>query len=62
MQIEADLKVGPNGAVQLKESDSYSLNLAPITVQLPGGERVPFLFTIKACIYHAKPCMFQTEE
>ncbi|KAK9917716.1 hypothetical protein WJX75_007485 [Coccomyxa subellipsoidea] len=45
--IEADLKVGPNGAVQLKESDSYSLNLAPITVQLPGGERVPFLFTIK---------------
>lgn len=47
-QIEADLKVGPDGAVELKESDSYSLNLAPITVQLPGGERVPFLFTIKA--------------
>ncbi|EIE27669.1 33kDa oxygen evolving protein of photosystem II, partial [Coccomyxa subellipsoidea C-169] len=50
--IEADLKVGPNGAVVLKESDSYSLNLAPITVQLPGGERVPFLFTIKARPHH----------
>ncbi|BDA48519.1 Oxygen-evolving enhancer protein 1, chloroplastic [Coccomyxa sp. Obi] len=47
-EIEADLKVGPDGTVELKESDSYSLNLAPITVQLPGGERVPFLFTIKA--------------
>lgn len=47
VQIEADLKVNPDGTVQLKESDSFSLNLAPITVQLPGGERVPFLFTIK---------------
>ena len=38
-------KVGANGAAELKEQDG--IDYAPTTVQLPGGERVPFLFTIK---------------
>ncbi|CAL5223985.1 g6597 [Coccomyxa viridis] len=45
--ITADVKIGPGGQISFKEEDSYSLNLAPITVQVPGGQRVPFLFTIK---------------
>ncbi|CAK0738062.1 hypothetical protein CVIRNUC_000988 [Coccomyxa viridis] len=45
--ISADMDVSPGGRVSFREDDSYSLNLAPITVQVPGGERVPFLFTIK---------------
>ena len=34
-----------NGNVEFKEEDG--IDYAPVTVQLPGGERVPFLFTIK---------------
>jgi photosystem II oxygen-evolving enhancer protein 1 len=34
-----------NGNVALKEEDG--IDYAPVTVQLPGGERVPFLFTVK---------------
>lgn len=34
-----------SGNVTLKEEDG--IDYAPVTVQLPGGERVPFLFTIK---------------
>ena len=34
MQISADLDVGPGSKVSFREDDSYSLNLAPITVQV----------------------------
>ena len=34
-----------NGNVEFKEEDG--IDYAPVTVQMPGGERVPFLFTIK---------------
>lgn len=34
-----------SGNVDFKEEDG--IDYAPVTVQLPGGERVPFLFTIK---------------
>ena len=34
-----------SGNVNFKEEDG--IDYAPVTVQLPGGERVPFLFTIK---------------
>ena len=44
-QITADFKVGGNGSVEFKEEDG--IDYAPVTVQLPGGERVAFLFTIK---------------
>ncbi|GAX73492.1 hypothetical protein CEUSTIGMA_g944.t1 [Chlamydomonas eustigma] len=43
--ITADFKVGGNGSVEFKEEDG--IDYAPVTVQLPGGERVAFLFTIK---------------
>lgn len=37
--------VGSDGSVTVKEEDG--IDYAPVTVQLPGGERVPFLFTVK---------------
>lgn len=45
LQISGTVTVGPNGAFALKEEDG--LDYQATTVQLPGGERVPFLFTIK---------------
>ena len=33
-QITADMDVSPGGRVSFREDDSYSLNLAPITVQV----------------------------
>ncbi len=44
-QMSVDFKVGSGGAVEFKEIDG--IDYAPVTVQLPGGERVPFLFTVK---------------
>jgi len=43
--ITGDMKIGADGSVALTEKDG--IDYAPVTVQLPGGERVPFLFTIK---------------
>lgn len=45
VQMSGNFTVGNNGAVTLKESDG--IDYAAVTVQLPGGERVPFLFTVK---------------
>lgn len=44
-EIDADFKIDGSGNVELKEDSG--IDYAPVTVQLPGGERVPFLFTIK---------------
>merc|ERR1712216_711446 len=43
--ISGNLKVGGDGKVSFVEEDG--IDYAPTTVQLPGGERVPFLFTVK---------------
>jgi len=43
--IEGDFKVGSDGSVALKEKDG--IDYAAVTVQLAGGERVPFLFSMK---------------
>jgi len=43
--ISGEFKIDGAGNVQLKEEDG--IDYAAVTVQLPGGERVPFLFTIK---------------
>lgn len=43
--MSGTLKVSGNGEVELKEEDG--IDYAPVTVQMPGGERVPFLFTVK---------------
>lgn len=42
--IEGDLSVA-SGAIVFSEKEG--IDYAPTTVQLPGGERVPFLFTVK---------------
>merc|ERR1712176_773939 len=43
--ISGKLKVGGDGKVAFEEEDG--IDYAPTTVQLPGGERVAFLFTVK---------------
>jgi photosystem II oxygen-evolving enhancer protein 1 len=43
--MTGSFKVGADGSVAIQEKDG--LDYAPVTVQLPGGERVPFLFTLK---------------
>lgn len=44
-QIIADLKFSEDGQFFFQEIDG--IDFQPITVQLPGGEQIPFLFTIK---------------
>merc|ERR1712159_299473 len=43
--MSGKMKVGGDGKVSFIEEDG--IDYAPTTVQLPGGERVPFLFTAK---------------
>jgi len=43
--ITGNLKVGSDGSVSFKETGG--IDYAATTVQLAGGERVPFLFTVK---------------
>lgn len=43
--MSGDFKVGSDGSVNVVEKDG--IDYAPTTVQLAGGERVPFLFTLK---------------
>merc|ERR1711985_195127 len=43
--MSGKIKVGGDGKVSFVEEDG--IDYAPTTVQLPGGERVPFLFTVK---------------
>lgn len=43
--MSGEFKVDGSGNVALKETDG--IDYAPVTVQLPGGERVPFLFSVK---------------
>lgn len=44
-EMEGPLTVSSDGTVSLKETDG--IDYAAVTVQLQGGERVPFLFTVK---------------
>ena len=45
MQMNGTFKVDGSGKVDFQEEDG--IDYAAVTVQLPGGERVPFLFTVK---------------
>jgi photosystem II oxygen-evolving enhancer protein 1 len=47
-QITNDLVLGDDGSFTLKEQ--FGIDFQPITVQLPGGEQVPFFFTIKELV------------
>lgn len=44
-QMSGQVTVGSGGSITLKEEDGFDYQAT--TVQLPGGERVPFLFTVK---------------
>merc|ERR1712186_57152 len=43
--MSGKIKISADGKVSFIEEDG--IDYAPTTVQLPGGERVPFLFTVK---------------
>eukprot|EP00262_Sarcandra_glabra_P005247 TRINITY_DN1663_c0_g1_i1.p1 TRINITY_DN1663_c0_g1~~TRINITY_DN1663_c0_g1_i1.p1 ORF type:complete len:330 (-),score=25.40 TRINITY_DN1663_c0_g1_i1:323-1312(-) len=55
-EIEGPFEVSPDGSVKFIEKDG--IDYAAVTVQLPGGERVPFLFTIKQLVASGKPESF----
>ncbi|KAF8405143.1 hypothetical protein HHK36_010041 [Tetracentron sinense] len=55
-EIEGPFEVSPDGTVKFIEKDG--IDYAAVTVQLPGGERVPFLFTIKQLVASGKPESF----
>lgn len=52
-QVRGDLKVNADGALTFIEKEG--MDFQAITVQLPGGERVPFLFTIKNLVAKSQP-------
>ncbi|EGK90008.1 MULTISPECIES: photosystem II manganese-stabilizing polypeptide [Microcoleus] len=52
-QVQGTLKVGNDGTLTFKEEDG--LDFQAITIQLPGGEQVPFLFTIKELVASSEP-------
>lgn len=47
-QVRGPLKVGSDGSLTFVEEDGFDFQA--ITVQLPGGEQIPFLFTIKGLV------------
>ncbi|KAG7027085.1 Oxygen-evolving enhancer protein 1, chloroplastic [Cucurbita argyrosperma subsp. argyrosperma] len=55
-EIEGPFEVSDDGSIKFEEKDG--IDYAAVTVQLPGGERVPFLFTIKQLVASGKPDSF----
>jgi photosystem II oxygen-evolving enhancer protein 1 len=47
-QITGTITAGNDGTLTFVEEDG--IDFQPVTVQLPGGEQVPFLFTIKGLV------------
>ncbi|MBE8967256.1 photosystem II manganese-stabilizing polypeptide [Nostocales cyanobacterium LEGE 12452] len=54
-QVQGNLKVNADNSLTFTETDG--LDFQAITVQLPGGERVPFLFTIKNLVAQSQPSL-----
>ncbi len=52
-QVQGDLKINQDRSLTFVEKDG--LDFQAITVQLPGGERVPFLFTVKGLVAQSQP-------
>ncbi|MBE9169168.1 photosystem II manganese-stabilizing polypeptide [Pleurocapsales cyanobacterium LEGE 06147] len=52
-QVSGQLKVNEDGSLTFIEEDGFDFQA--ITVQLPGGEQVPFLFTIKELVATTRP-------
>ncbi|KAL4574156.1 hypothetical protein LXL04_020981 [Taraxacum kok-saghyz] len=51
-EIKGPLEVSSDGSIKFEEKDGT--DYAAVTVQLRGGERVPFLFTIKQLVASGK--------
>ncbi|MBD1846043.1 photosystem II manganese-stabilizing polypeptide [Cyanobacteria bacterium FACHB-63] len=51
--VSGTLTANPDGSLTFVEEDG--LDFQAITVQLPGGERIPFLFTIKGLVATTAP-------
>ncbi|KAJ6732998.1 OXYGEN-EVOLVING ENHANCER PROTEIN 1-2 CHLOROPLASTIC [Salix koriyanagi] len=58
-EIEGPFDVSSDGSIKFEEKDG--IDYAAVTVQLPGGERVPFLFTIKQLVASGKADSFSGE-
>ncbi|MDF5734794.1 MULTISPECIES: photosystem II manganese-stabilizing polypeptide [unclassified Nostoc] len=54
-QVQGNLKINSDNSLTFAETDG--LDFQAITVQLPGGERVPFLFTIKNLVAQTQPSL-----
>lgn len=52
-QVQGKLKVNDDRSLTFVEEDG--LDFQATTVQMPGGERVPFLFTIKGLVAQTQP-------
>ncbi len=52
-QIRGTISLDENGVLTLVEKDG--IDFQPITIQLPGGEQVPFFFTIKNLVGTTEP-------
>ena len=52
-QVQGKLQVNEDSSLTFVEQDG--LDFQAITVQMPGGERVPFLFTIKELVAQTQP-------
>ncbi|MEA5553094.1 photosystem II manganese-stabilizing polypeptide [Anabaena cylindrica UHCC 0172] len=52
-QVQGDIKINPDNSLTFVETDG--LDFQAITVKLPGGELVPFLFTIKDLVAQTQP-------
>lgn len=52
-QVGGPLEIGSDKTLTFKEQ--YGIDFQPITVLLPGGEEVPFLFTVKGLVASSRP-------
>lgn len=52
-QVQGSLTVNSDRSLTFTETDG--IDFQAITVQLPGGERVPFLFTVKNLVAQSQP-------
>lgn len=52
-QIQGDLILNDDGSLTFNEKDGFDFQA--ITVKLPGGESIPFLFTVKGLVAQSQP-------
>lgn len=52
-QVEGPLSFNSDGSLTFTEEDGFDFQA--ITVQMPGGERVPFLFSVKNLVAQTQP-------